>query len=92
MVSFFDSKGKVNIVGKWCIAVIRFYQQAVSPYLGKKCRFQPTCSHYAIDAISAHGVVKGCYLFLKRFIKCHPWGSFGYDPVPPSPQDKNSKV
>ena len=64
------------------ILPIRFYQMAISPYLGKNCRYQPTCSHYAIDAINEWGVLKGMWLGLKRIFKCHPWGGHGFDPVP----------
>jgi putative membrane protein insertion efficiency factor len=67
---------------KLFILPIRFYQMAISPYLGKNCRYQPTCSHYAIDAINEWGVLKGMWLGLKRIFKCHPWGGHGFDPVP----------
>jgi len=67
---------------KLFILPIRFYQLAISPYLGKNCRYQPTCSHYAIDAINEWGVLKGMWLGLKRIFSCHPWGGHGYDPVP----------
>lgn len=63
-----------------------FYRAAVSPFLGPRCRFQPTCSAYALEALEQHGPVKGSWLTLKRLAKCHPisWlgGSHGYDPVP----------
>lgn len=62
---------------------IRLYQIFLSPLLGgSKCRFQPTCSHYAIEAIEEWGVFKGTYLAIRRILKCHPWGPFGADPVP----------
>lgn len=61
---------------------IRFYQYAISPLLGPRCRFQPTCSHYAVEAIEEWGVLKGGWLAIKRIGKCHPWGPWGYDPVP----------
>ncbi|WP_367390951.1 membrane protein insertion efficiency factor YidD [Lewinella sp. LCG006] len=64
------------------ILPIRFYQYAISPLLGPRCRFQPTCSHYAVEAIEEWGVLKGSWLALKRIGKCHPWGPWGYDPVP----------
>jgi hypothetical protein len=64
------------------ILPIRFYQYAISPLLGPRCRFQPTCSHYAVEAINEWGVLKGGWLALKRIGKCHPWGPWGYDPVP----------
>ena len=64
------------------IALIKLYQWIVSPMLGPKCRFTPTCSQYAIDALKKHGVFKGLWLTVKRLSRCHPWGGHGYDPVP----------
>jgi putative membrane protein insertion efficiency factor len=61
---------------------IRLYQWLLSPLLGQNCRHQPTCSHYAIQSIEEWGVFKGLWLATKRISKCHPWGTFGYDPVP----------
>ncbi len=63
------------------IKIIRFYQILVSPFLGKNCRFLPTCSHYTIEAIEKHGALKGGWLAIKRISKCHPWGKSGFDPV-----------
>lgn len=68
-------------------AFIRFYQLVLSPLIGPRCRFQPTCSHYAIEALDRHGALKGGWLTLKRIARCHPWGGFGYDPVPQSVHD-----
>jgi len=62
--------------------LIRFYQMAISPYLGQNCRYTPTCSEYAIQAFDKHGIFKGFYLALKRILSCGPWGGSGYDPVP----------
>ena len=65
------------------ILPIRFYQLAISPLLGSnKCRYQPTCSHYAIGAIREWGVFRGSWLAARRIASCHPWGGKGYDPVP----------
>jgi putative membrane protein insertion efficiency factor len=64
------------------IALIKLYQWIVSPLLGPKCRFTPTCSQYAIEALKKHGVFKGLWLTVKRLGRCHPWGGHGYDPVP----------
>jgi putative membrane protein insertion efficiency factor len=64
------------------IALIRFYQGAISPHFPAVCRFRPTCSQYAVEAILRHGPVKGAWLALKRIGRCHPWGGSGYDPVP----------
>jgi putative membrane protein insertion efficiency factor len=64
------------------IALIKLYQWIVSPILGPKCRFTPTCSQYAIEALRKHGVFKGLWLTVRRLSRCHPWGGHGYDPVP----------
>ncbi|MDO6441771.1 MULTISPECIES: membrane protein insertion efficiency factor YidD [unclassified Marinobacter] len=61
---------------------IRFYQYAVSPLMASHCRHYPTCSQYAVEAISHHGSLKGLYLSVKRLLRCHPWAEGGYDPVP----------
>ncbi|MBS4959504.1 MAG: membrane protein insertion efficiency factor YidD [Clostridiales bacterium] len=62
--------------------MIRFYQKAISPYLGKNCRFIPTCSQYAYEALEKYGVIKGGYLAVRRILRCHPFSKGGYDPVP----------
>jgi uncharacterized protein len=64
------------------IALIKIYQWIISPVLGPKCRFTPTCSNYALEAFKKYGVFKGCWLTIKRIGRCHPWGGHGYDPVP----------
>ena len=64
------------------ILPIRFYQIAISPLLGPSCRFTPTCSEYARQALMKHGPFKGLYLAIRRLLRCHPWGGSGYDPVP----------
>jgi putative membrane protein insertion efficiency factor len=64
------------------ILLIRLYQWVLSPLLGPKCRFTPTCSQYGIDAFKKYGPIKGCWLTLKRVGKCHPWGGHGHDPLP----------
>jgi putative membrane protein insertion efficiency factor len=64
------------------VILIKFYQWIISPLLGPSCRFQPTCSHYSLEAFQTHGVLKGLYLSVLRISKCHPWGKSGYDPVP----------
>jgi putative membrane protein insertion efficiency factor len=71
-----------DIFKRIVILPIRFYQLAISPLLGRNCRFEPTCSNYAVQAIEEWGVLKGSWLALKRILKCHPWGGHGYDPVP----------
>ena len=64
------------------IILIKSYQLIISPLLGPKCRYTPSCSQYAIQAINKHGVLKGGRLSIKRIFSCHPWGGSGYDPVP----------
>jgi len=61
---------------------IKFYQRAISPLFPPSCRFTPTCSQYAVEAITKYGAIKGAWLATKRILKCHPWGKYGYDPVP----------
>ncbi|WP_066371455.1 membrane protein insertion efficiency factor YidD [Neobacillus fumarioli] len=67
---------------KFFIALIRFYQIAISPLKPPTCRFYPTCSHYGLEAIRRFGTLKGSYLALKRILKCHPFHPGGIDPVP----------
>jgi len=64
------------------IALIKIYQWIISPVLGPKCRFTPTCSQYSLEAFKKYGVFKGMWLTIKRVGRCHPWGGHGYDPVP----------
>ncbi len=64
------------------IFLVRFYQICISPLKPATCRFTPTCSAYAIEALRKHGPIKGLYLTVKRILRCHPWGGSGYDPVP----------
>lgn len=64
------------------IAPIRLYQRFLSPLLPPSCRFTPTCSHYAVEALARHGPLKGGWLAVRRIGRCHPWGPTGYDPVP----------
>lgn len=64
------------------IALLRGYQYAISPMLGLNCRFHPSCSDYAIEALQRYGLFKGGWLATKRLLRCHPWHCGGYDPVP----------
>ncbi len=65
------------------ILLIRFYQVAISPWLGKsKCRYTPTCSQYGLEAFKKYGPFKGLWLTTKRVVSCNPWGGHGFDPVP----------
>jgi len=73
---------------------IRVYQKFISPLLPPACRYEPTCSHYSVQAIEKHGALKGLWLAIKRIASCNPWGGSGYDPVPPAKGEnshKNSK-
>ena len=63
-------------------ALVRGYRYLLSPWWGRQCRFTPTCSQYAIDALERHGAARGSWLALKRVLRCHPWGGGGFDPVP----------
>tara|TARA_B100000768_G_scaffold36406_1_gene35098 strand:- start:433 stop:654 length:222 start_codon:yes stop_codon:yes gene_type:complete len=71
-----------RILGYILIAPIWLYQKLISPFFPSTCRFNPTCSNYAIDAINLKGPFVGFWLALKRISKCHPWGGTGYDPLP----------
>ena len=62
--------------------LVRGYQLLISPILGPRCRFAPSCSEYAVEAIVTHGALRGAWLAARRISKCHPWGGSGYDPVP----------
>ena len=72
-----------NIVKQVFILPIKFYQRCISPLLPSACRYTPTCSHYAVEAIQAYGPLKGMWMGIKRIVSCNPWGGHGYDPVPP---------
>ncbi|MCM2678090.1 membrane protein insertion efficiency factor YidD [Echinimonas agarilytica] len=75
-------------LSKVAIAPIKCYQKLISPLLGPCCRFYPSCSHYAIEAINIHGVGKGSWLAAKRILRCHPFNPGGNDPVPDKPPKK----
>lgn len=70
------------MLGRVLITLIRFYQTAISPLTPPTCRYTPTCSAYAREAIEMHGGARGGWLALRRLLRCHPWGGYGYDPVP----------
>jgi putative membrane protein insertion efficiency factor len=71
------------------IAIIRFYKYFISPLLGNRCRFYPSCSSYSLEALQLHGAIIGSYLTLKRLLKCHPFHDGGIDPVPEKFGNKN---
>lgn len=67
------------------VLLVKLYQVTLRPFMGGHCRFQPTCSDYAIEALRTHGAVRGGWLTLRRLGRCQPWGGAGWDPVPPRP-------
>ena len=73
-----------NILRSIALLPVRAYQWTISPILPASCRYLPTCSQYALDAVEQHGIVAGGWLALRRLLRCHPWGGSGYDPVPPA--------
>lgn len=83
----------IGFLKKFLLLAVRFYQKAISPHFMPCCRFTPTCSQYAYEAISRFGIVKGTYLAVRRLLKCHPFSKKGgYDPVPQSFGTKISNV
>ncbi|NIG52125.1 membrane protein insertion efficiency factor YidD [Chitinophaga sp. Cy-1792] len=76
----------MNRVVRWLglpfIFLIKLYQWLISPWLGAKCRYTPSCSQYGLEAFKKYGLFKGGFLTIKRILSCHPWGGHGYDPVP----------
>jgi putative membrane protein insertion efficiency factor len=74
-----------GILQRLCIFLIRGYQWLLSPLLGPRCRFHPSCSHYAVEAIDRHGAMRGGWLAARRITRCHPLNPGGYDPVPEPP-------
>ncbi|MEX2530257.1 MAG: membrane protein insertion efficiency factor YidD [Gemmatimonadota bacterium] len=74
------------------LALIRFYQKGISPFTAPSCRFVPTCSSYAHEAIERFGFRRGIWIFLKRFVRCHPFGGKGYDPVPGDPASSKDRA
>lgn len=71
-----------NILTGFLLLLVKFYQYVISPITPASCRYTPTCSEYAVQALKKHGPFKGLYLAVKRFLRCNPWGGSGYDPVP----------
>ena len=71
------------------LILVGFYRLAISPWLGNNCRFEPSCSRYALEALRAHGAFRGTWLTARRIARCHPWGGSGYDPVPEKDDDRS---
>lgn len=76
-----EDLGMTQILKKMCVGLIKIYQWCISPFLPACCRHSPTCSHYAIQALENHGLLKGGWLFLKRFLTCHPFAKPRHEPV-----------
>lgn len=77
---------------KLILASIKLYRYVISGFLGNCCRFEPSCSHYATQAIELHGCLKGGWLMVKRLLRCHPWCAGGEDPVPLANSNVNNHV
>ncbi|WP_069132630.1 membrane protein insertion efficiency factor YidD [Rhodohalobacter halophilus] len=86
----------LDLIGKGfqaiLIGLVKVYQDVLSPFLGPSCRHVPTCSNYTIEAIREWGALKGSWLGLKRILRCHPWGTSGYDPVPKKKNDHDKSL
>ena len=78
-----ESNARPSVIAYLLLGLVQFYRYAISPMLAPRCRFYPTCSQYALDAIRIHGGIKGGWLALKRILRCHPLSEGGEDPVPP---------
>ena len=72
----------IKLPANFLILLIKIYQYTLSPFIGRNCRYTPTCSNYGIEAIRKYGAIKGGWLTIKRVASCNPWGGSGYDPVP----------
>ncbi len=82
MVRQAGTTARPNSAARVMLIVIRVYQLTLSAFLGRQCRFAPSCSEYAAEAIRVHGALRGGWLGMKRIGRCHPWGGSGHDPVP----------
>ena len=82
--------GAVGRVLAWpLMLLVKLYRLTISPLLGANCRYQPTCSEYALEALRMHGAFRGSVLAAKRIARCHPWGGHGYDPVPKKDEESD---
>ena len=82
---------RLPISSRIVVSLVRGYQYLLSPWLGSSCRYTPTCSTYAVEAISQRGVIRGSWLALNRVGRCHPWAVPRHDPVPPAPIERMVK-
>ncbi len=80
---------RISLLARGLILGVRLYQAALSPLLGGHCRYHPTCSEYAVEALTIHGALWGSWLILRRVLRCHPLGGAGYDPVPPRRSERD---
>ncbi|HEX4327912.1 MAG TPA: membrane protein insertion efficiency factor YidD [Burkholderiales bacterium] len=71
------------MIAKLLVGLVQIYRYTLSPYLGRQCRFEPSCSMYALEALNTHGAARGSWLAARRLCRCHPFHPGGYDPVPP---------
>lgn len=78
----------ISLPARAVLVLVRAYQVLLGPFIGGACRFEPSCSHYAMTAVSEHGVAQGAWLAIKRVARCHPFAAPGFDPVPPRPGHK----
>ncbi|MFC0864451.1 membrane protein insertion efficiency factor YidD [Sphaerimonospora cavernae] len=78
-----EAEGRAGPVARVLLALIKFYRAFISPVLGPRCRFEPSCSAYGLEAIAVHGAVRGVWLTVRRIGRCHPFHPGGFDPVPP---------
>ncbi len=79
---------RVRLASLLLMGLIRVYQLLIAPILPGACRYQPSCSRYAMEAVDRHGALRGGWLAAKRIGRCHPWGGWGYDPVPDKEEDE----
>ena len=83
---------KISILVYPFLLLIQIYRHTLSPFIGNQCRYYPSCSHYAEDALREHGVIDGLILAVRRIFRCHPWHDGGYDPVPEKIERKKQEV
>ncbi len=86
-----DGFGRVSLAARPLVAAVKLYQVTLRPWLGAQCRFHPTCSAYAVEALRVHGALRGSWLSLRRLLRCHPLGGAGFDPVPHKDSGSHSR-